>query len=102
LIDWMMELPPPLADEFWNELKQYEEKERVPFITTPERYGLVTGRLEGIEAILELRFRDAGNQLMPEIRLISDPEQLEKILQAAKTVASPEALRDLWAGGSAG
>jgi hypothetical protein len=102
LIDWMMELPPPLTEKFWKELKEYEEKEHVPFITTPERYGLATGRLEGIEAILELRFRDAGSQLMPEIRVISDPQTLEQILHAAKTVASPEELRKLWAGGSAG
>jgi hypothetical protein len=39
---------------------------------------------------------------MPEIRLINDAEQLEKILHAAKVVASPEDLRKLWAGGSAG
>lgn len=52
----------------------------MPFITTPERYGLIEGRLEDIEAILELRFRDAGTQLMPEIRLINDAEQLKKII----------------------
>ena len=74
----------------------------MPFITTPQRYGRAEGHLDGIEAILELRFRDASSQLMPEIRLISDPEKLEKILHAAKTVASPEELRKLWAGGSAG
>jgi len=106
VIDWMMELPDPLADEFWKEVKQYEEKEHMPFITTPERYGRLEGRaegrLEGIEAILELRFQDAGLQLMPEIRLISDPEKLEKILHAAKTVAGPEELRKLWTGGSVG
>jgi hypothetical protein len=102
LIDWMMELPSPLAYEFWKELKQYEEKEHMPFITTPERFGRAEGRLEGIEAILELRFQDAGLQLMPEIRLIDNPEKLEKILHAAKTVASPDDLRKLWAGGPAG
>ena len=89
-----------MADEFWIELKQYQEKEHVPFITTPERYGLIEGRLEDIEAILELRFRDAGTQLMPEIRLINDAEQLKKIHRAAVTVASPEELRKLWAGGA--
>jgi hypothetical protein len=101
LIDWIMELPDLLADELRKEVQQYEEKEHMPFITFPERYGLATGRLEGIEAILELRFRDAGSQLMPEIRLISDPQKLEQILHAAKTVASPEDLRKLWAGGAA-
>ncbi len=105
LIDWMMELPEPLAGEFWKQLKQHEEKEHMPFITTPERYGRAEGRAESrfedIETILELRFRDAGTQLMPEIRLINDAEQLRKILRAAVTVASPEELRKLWAGGSA-
>ncbi len=78
----------------------------MPFITTPERYGRIEGRaegrLEGIEAVLEVRFQDAGLQLMPEIRLISNPEKLETILQAAKTVDSPEELRKLWADGAAG
>jgi hypothetical protein len=102
VIDWMMELPPPLSDEFWKELKEYEEKEHVPFITTPERYGRAEGIIKGIEAILRVRFRDAGSQLMPEIRLIRDHEQLEKILQAAEIAASPEELRKLWASESAG
>jgi hypothetical protein len=98
-IDWMMELPPPLTDEFWKEVKQYEEKKHMPFITTPERYG----RLEDIQTILEQRFPDSVAQLMPEIRLmINDAEQLKKILRAAVTVASPEELRKLWAGESAG
>jgi hypothetical protein len=98
LIDWMMELPPPLTDEFWKELKQYEEKQHVPFITTPERYGRLEGRIEDIETILEARFQDAGMELMPEIRLINDAEQLKKILRAAAIVASPDDLRKLWTG----
>ena len=100
VVDWMMELPEPLADELWTELKQYEEKEQMPFITTPERYGrkegLAQGRTEGIAGILEVRFGDAGVQLMPEISRIEDEVQLERILAAAKTVASPDELRKLW------
>ena len=98
LIDWMMELPAPLADELWKEVQQYEEKEHMPFITFPERYGRIEGRLEDIETILELRFQDAGSQLMPEIRLIKDEEQLKQILRAAATLASPEDLRKLGGG----
>ncbi len=101
LIDWLMELPASLADELWKEVQQYEEKERMPFITFPERFGRLEGRLEDIETILEVRFPDAGARLMPEIRLINDAEQLRKILRAAATVASPEELRKLWAGGPA-
>ena len=36
---------------------------------------------------------------MPEIRLIQDEEQLQKILRAAATAASPDELRKLWADG---
>ena len=100
LIDWMMDLPDPLADEFWKELKQHEEKEHMPFVSTPERFGRVEGRVEGrkdgIEAILDLRFGAAGTQLMPEVRQIHDENLVEKILKAAKTVASPEELRAIW------
>jgi len=104
LIDWLVELPEPQADEFWKELKQYEEKEHVPFTSTPERYGRAEGRYEGqieariedIATILELRFQEAGTQFMPEIRLIKDEEQLQRIFRAAATAASPEELRKLW------
>ncbi len=97
-----MELPKPLDDEFWIEVKQHEEKEHMPFITTPERYGRMEGLADGIETILEARFPDASSQLMSEIRQIFDHEQLKKILRAAATVAGPEELRKLWANGSDG
>ena len=101
LIDWLMELPAPLADELWNEVQQYEEKEQMPFITFPERYGRIEGRAEGlvdgIESILRVRFHEAGTAFMPEIRSVRDVEHLESILHAAETAASPEELRRLWA-----
>ena len=39
VIDWMMDLPKPLAVSFWHEIKQYEEENAMPFMTTPERLG---------------------------------------------------------------
>jgi hypothetical protein len=106
LVDWLMELPPSLDNEFWNELEQESEGNKMPFITTPERYGrargLAEGRAEGclrgIDAVLEVRFGTASTQLMPEIRQITDADLLEKILDAAKTIASPDDLRKLWNG----
>lgn len=99
LIDWLMELPKPLKDEFWLEVKQYQETEHMPFITTPEYYGRVEGRAEAfaesIETILEIRFPAASSQLMSEIRQIADPEQLKAILRAAASAATPDELREL-------
>ena len=39
LIDWMMELPPPLDDLFWQEMDRLEEERRVPYVTSVERIG---------------------------------------------------------------
>ncbi|HVV68811.1 MAG TPA: hypothetical protein VHE99_07270 [Gammaproteobacteria bacterium] len=39
LIDWLITLP--------EELKQIEEELKVEFITTPERVGMMKGRIEG-------------------------------------------------------
>jgi hypothetical protein len=70
----------------------------MPYITTPERIGLERGLAMGIEKVLRLRFPGVSSQLMSEIRQnVEDHEQLEKILDAAETVPSPDELRKLWA-----
>ena len=106
VIDWMMDLPKPLEVSFWQQIKQYEEEKHMPFMTTPERIGreegLAKGRLEGlakgIEVAIELKFGEAGLQLMPEVRAIEDEAKLEAVLCAVRTVAGPEDLRRMWTG----
>jgi hypothetical protein len=85
-----------LADKFWLEVEQYEEKEKMPFMTTPERYGRKQAFAESIETILEARFPTAASQLMSEIRQIHELEQLKRIVRAAATAASADELRELW------
>jgi hypothetical protein len=96
VIDWLMELPPPLQDMFWDETEKIQEEKRMPFITTPERVGHRRGLRQGIETALRIRFGDEGLKLMPEIREIHEEEQLEAILKALETVANPDELRRLW------
>ena len=48
-IDWVMELPAGLEQDFWNEITEYQEKRR-PFIDIAERVGMEKGLLRGIEA----------------------------------------------------
>ena len=126
VIDWMVNLPKPLELEFCHEIKQYEEKKQMPFITTPERIGReegraegraegrtegllkgrtegrtegqTEGRTEGIEVALEIKFGEAGLQLMPEIQAIADEAKLKVILRAIPTAASLEDLRRMWTG----
>ena len=100
VIDWMMDLPEELAENFLEEVKEYEEKKKMVFITTPERIGLKRGLSQGlslgliraIELILKAKFGKAGPRLLPEIRQIESKEQLEAILLA---LASGDTLDDV-------
>ncbi len=99
VIDWMMELPPALQDDFWQDMTKVQEEKRMPFITTPERVGHRRGLRMGIESLLRVRFGDEGLKLMPEIHEIHEEEKLEAILKALETAASPDEVRRLWAPG---
>jgi hypothetical protein len=97
VIDWLMELPPPLDNMFWQDVAQIQEERAMPFVTTPERVGRRAGMREGIETALKIRFGDAGTQLMPEIQEIHEEEKLRAILKALENSAtSIEEVRRLW------
>jgi hypothetical protein len=59
-IDWMIDLPLELEQQFTEQLSQYEEDKSVPYVTSVERLaqkqGLEQGLLEGIEAVLHSCF----------------------------------------------
>ena len=96
LIDWMMELPDPLNNVFWQEVDQIQEEKRMPYVLSIERIGRQAGLREGIESLLRVRFGEVGLQIMPEIHTIYDENQLRAILKALETAASPEEVRRLW------
>jgi hypothetical protein len=96
-IDWIMDLPRGLDRLFWQEITDYQEEKRMPFISTPERIGMEKGLLKGIEACLKLKFGTRGLELMPEIRELQDHEVLEAVLDAIETAASPDQVRRVWA-----
>ena len=48
-IDWILTLPKPLENEFWQELQAYEEEHKVPYVTSVERIGYDRGLQEGEE-----------------------------------------------------
>ncbi len=103
-IDWVMNLPKTLEQEFDQELSQYEESKRMPYITSIERMGIEKGReegikegmLQGISLTLEIKFGSEGLNLMPEISQIQDVEQLRAIMASLKTVTTLEQLRQIY------
>lgn len=96
VIDWMMELPPPLQDVFWQDVDKIQEEKRMPYVTSVERVGLRRGMRLGIESMLRFRFGDEGLKLMPEIREIHEEETLRAILKALETANSLDEVRRLW------
>ncbi|NCS77426.1 MAG: DUF4351 domain-containing protein, partial [Microcystis aeruginosa K13-07] len=50
----LMSLPKNLEQEFWREIRQWEEETRMPYITSVERLGIEQGMQRG-EATLVLR-----------------------------------------------
>ena len=49
VIDWILELSEALQEVFRNEMYQFEEEQRMPYVTSIERMALKKGREEGRE-----------------------------------------------------
>ncbi len=99
-IDWVMKLPEELETSFWDEVTEYEENKKMPYVTSGERIGIEKGVkqgiLKGIEAVLEVKFGNEGNSLLPEISQIQDVDVLEAILNGIKTKNTLEEIRAIY------
>ncbi|WP_448573507.1 hypothetical protein [Trichothermofontia sp.] len=102
-IDWVIQLPQDLEKSFWQEIYTYQEETNMPYITSLERIakeeglqqGLRDGVLANIDVVLEVKFGEAGLQLLPEIRAIESVETLQTILQTLRTANSLDEIRQL-------
>lgn len=99
-IDWVMRLPEELENSFWEEVTEYEENKKMPYVTSVEQRGIQKGRqegiLKGIEALLEVKFGAEGNKLLPEISQIQDVDVLEAILTGIKTKNTLQEIRAIY------
>jgi hypothetical protein len=99
LIDWMMDLPPELAQGFWGEINHWEEERRMPYVTSVERIGIERGRTEEIQEIitktLQMRFGLPGKRLAARIRKVSDLEQLRAMFETVFKANSLAEVRQL-------
>ncbi|HEY9873784.1 MAG TPA: hypothetical protein V6D12_10125 [Candidatus Obscuribacterales bacterium] len=99
-IDWVMSLPAELEQEFWQEVSQYQDEQRMPYITSVERIGIQKGMreglIEGVSVGLRLKFGEEGLSLLPEISEIQDVEQLRAILAGLAEVNALSELRSIY------
>lgn len=102
LIDWMVQLPEELQQSFRDTMCRFEEERRMPYVTSIERLaikeGLRAGLVEGIAALLEVRFGAAGKRLLPGVRTLDDVGKLRAVAKALKTGATLDSLKALLAG----
>jgi hypothetical protein len=97
-IDWLMSLPTELEQEFQQELNQYEEEKRMPYITSVERMGMEKGMIqkarESVIDALEIRFENVPSELVDEISQIQDTSLLKNLLRQAITLDSISDFQD--------
>ncbi len=77
-VDWMMDLPPELEQQFKQELFEFEEEKQMPYVTSVERLAREEGRQEGreegreeglregIASVLEVRFGAEAASIMAD------------------------------------
>jgi Putative transposase, YhgA-like len=123
LIDWMMELPKELENQFSEEIRLYQEEKKMPYVTSIERLalekGLEQGRQEGrregrregrqegrqegeakglregIALALEIKFGAAGLELVPAIEKLENLTALRDLRETIKTAVSVKDLCEL-------
>ena len=103
-IDWVMKLPKELEDSFWDQVTEYEEDKKMPYITSVERRGIEKGKEEGIRegileslpTTLEIKFGAEGLEILPEISQIQDLDVLRAVVAGIKTKKTVQELRQIY------
>jgi hypothetical protein len=106
-IDWMLTLPIELEQEFWQEIRKFEESRRMQYITSVERIGFQKGIEESQNQIrqvllkslalgLKLKFGETGQSLLPQIESIQDVSVLEAILSGIETSSNVSQFRQIY------
>jgi hypothetical protein len=89
VIDWLMELPKKLDKQFDQDLNEYQEEQRMPYVTSIER--LAMARL--IENTLHTKFGDAANELAEAISELYDAEKYLALNQTIATATTLDEVR---------
>jgi hypothetical protein len=75
LIDWLVELPRRLQEDFRQEVDQYEEGRKVPYVTSIEREAM----FEMIEDALRSKFGAEVEELLDPIHDLNDAEKYKTL-----------------------
>jgi len=94
-LDWLLRLPEELAAEFDDKLSEYEEEQKMQYVTSIERRGIAKGLQMGAAEItlrlLQRRFGPIDEAMQAHIRALP-LEQLEALSEALLDFAAPSDL----------
>ena len=94
-INWMMALPDQLERKLDERIAEYEEEQKMPYITSMERRGIKKGALktarENIILVLQARLGNVLQSIVQQVNAINEEVVLKMLLQHAATVSSLEA-----------
>lgn len=97
-IDWLLVLPVALEQEFWQELRQFEEEKHMPYVTSVEQRGFEQGQLQATrDAILEVvatQFGVVPEDMTEAVQRLETMEALRALLREATTCSTLEAFRE--------
>ncbi len=89
MIDWLLELPPQVQEQFEQEVDEYQERQRMPFVTGFERRAM----RQMLEATLVAKFGEEARELLPAIAELNDAEKYLALSQTIATVATLDEVR---------
>lgn len=98
-IDWVLALPEDLERQFDDFVKQYQEKQKMPYVTSFERFAREEGVLqtsrEYVVDLLKLRFKRVPQTLVKTIETIDDTRLLSKLFKNAALVESLDSFKQV-------
>ncbi|MBD2212041.1 transposase [Nostoc linckia FACHB-104] len=98
-IDWVMVLPKELTSSFKTEVRNYEETNRMRYVTSIERLakeeGIIETARESVIEVLETRFGEVPNAIVEAINAIEEPSVLKTLLKRAIAIPSTAEFQQL-------
>jgi predicted transposase/invertase (TIGR01784 family) len=90
-LDWVMVLPKQLTNEFWTDLKTYEESKEMTYITSVEKIGFERGLKQGVQQGVQQGQAEERRSLA--LKMLQENVSLDLISRV--TDFSPEHLQQL-------
>ncbi|MBD2356913.1 transposase [Tolypothrix sp. FACHB-123] len=98
-IDWVMVLPKELASSFKTVVRNYEETNRMRYVTSIERLakeeGIVENARESVIEVLETRFGEVPTAIVEAINAIEEPSVLKTLHKRAIAIPSTAEFQQL-------